>query len=318
VQTKYGLPATGVLDAATDERLTSIATSIPESARQLKARNAAELKPLKKAGRLNMKSEHVGDVQGALAFLGFKIDEIEFKTRTFGKSTRDAVVSYQRTRGLAVTGHAAGDTLVSLNRDVERVNPASATDQFPYRVRGSVRNERWQGLAGATVQIWEKRVVGQGAKLAERKTLGNGFFDITYDPPRDAATKKIRQPFHLQVKALSSDNREIGSKLLFNPTRIAWVNFTQGDQPYRGISEFQARMTAVSAAISPGKVGDLVERPGQRQISEAAQAAGLSAEDVMRLVLAVLAAGKLNHPPLGPEACYAYIASACRRSCPEI
>src|SRR5262249_17244111 len=113
---------------------------------------------------------------------------------------------------------------------------------------------------------------------------------------------------HLQIKALDAANKEIGSKLLFNPTQIAWINFTQGDQPYRGISEFQARMDAVSKAINHGPVGDLVEKPQQRQISQAAHAAGLLAEDVMRLVLAHLVATRLQHPPLGAEACYAYIA----------
>lgn len=98
VQTKYGLPATGQLDAATFDRLTSIAVSIPQPVRQLKARSAAELKPLKKNARLNMKSEHVSDVQSALAFLGFKVNESEFKNKVFGKSTRDALVSYQQAR----------------------------------------------------------------------------------------------------------------------------------------------------------------------------------------------------------------------------
>jgi peptidoglycan hydrolase-like protein with peptidoglycan-binding domain len=316
VQTKYGMPATGELDAATYDRLISIATSIPEPVRQLKAKSAAELKPLKKAARLNMKRGHVGDVQGALAFLGFKVDEAEFRTKTFGKSTREAVVSYQRARGLAVTGHVAGDTLKSLNRDIQRVNPDAAIDEFPYRVRGSVRNELWQGMAGVTVQVWEKLVSGQGATLAERKTGANGFFDIPYDPPREAATKQIKQPFHLQIKAIDGTNNEIGSKLLFNPTQIAWTNFTKGDHPYRGTSEFQERVAAVTKAIGNANVADLVETAADRQITRAAQAAGLLAEDVMRLVLAHRVTARLNHAPLGAEACYAYIAQSLPSTLP--
>lgn len=308
VQTKYGLPATGELDAATYDRLTSIAVSIPEPVRLLKAKNAAELKPLKKTARLNMKSAHVVEVQSALAFLGFKVDEAEFKNKVFGKSTRDAVVSYQKARGLAITGHAAGDTLESLNREIARANPDVATGEFPHRVRGSVRNEQWQGMAGVTVQVWEKLVSGQGAKLAERKAGANGFFDVPYDPPRDAATKQIKQPFHLQIRAVDAANAEIGSKLLFNPTQIAWTNFTKGDQPYRGTSEFQGRMAAVTKAIGNTKVIDLVETAANRQITQAAQVAGLIAEDVMRLVLAHRVAVRVNHAPLGAEACYAYIA----------
>lgn len=308
VQSKYGLPATGELDAATYERLTSIAVSIPEPVRQLKVKNAAELKPLMKTARLNMKSAHVLEVQSALAFLGFWIDEAEFKNKVFGKSTRDALVRYQKARGLAITGHAAGDTLKSLNREIERANPDVATAVFPYRIRGSVRNERWQGVPGVTVQIWEKLISGQGAKLAERKTGANGFFDVPYDPPRNAATRQIRQPFHLQIKAIDAANGEIGLKLLFNPTQIAWTNFTQGDQPYRGSSEFQSRMAAMTKAIGNARIVDLVETTANPQITQAGQAAGLIAEEVMRLVLAHRVAVRVNHAPLGAEACYAYIA----------
>lgn len=307
VQTKYGLPATGQLDAATFDRLTSIAVSIPEPVRRLKARSAAELKLLKKNARLNMKGEQVGDVQGALAFLGFKVDESEFKNKAFGKSTRDALVSYQQARGLAVTGHAAGDTLESLNREIQRVNPAVAAGEYPYRIRGSVRDDLWQGMPGVTVQIWEKLVSGQGAQLAERKTGTNGFFDIPYDSPREAKTKQIKQRYYLQIKAIDG-SKEIGSKLLFNPTQIAWANFTKGDQPYRGKSQFQARMTAVTKAIGSSNVANLVETVADRQISRAAQVAGLVDEEVMRLVLAHRVAAELKHPQLGAEACYAFIA----------
>jgi peptidoglycan hydrolase-like protein with peptidoglycan-binding domain len=307
VQARYGLPVTGELDPATYDRLTSIAVSIAEPVRQLKAKSAAELRPLKKTARLNMKSAHVGDVQGTLAFLGFKVDEAEFKNKVFGKSTREAVVSYQKAHGLAITGHAEGDTLASLNREIQRANPKVATAEFPYRVRGSVRDELWQGMAGVTVQVWEKLVSGPGAKLAERTTAANGFFDVSYDPPKDPATRQVKEPFHLQIKALGAANVEIGSKLLFNPTQIAWSNFTKGDQPYRGTSEFQARMAALTKAIGNAKVADLVETAANRQITHAAQAAGLIAEDMMRLVLAHRVAAQVNHAPLGAEACYAYI-----------
>ena len=196
----------------------------------------------------------------------------------------------------------------SLNEEIRRANPEVAASEFPYRVRGSVRNELWQGMPGVTVQVWEKLVIGQGTKLAERKTGANGFFDTPYDPPREAATKQIKKPFHLQIKALDNANAEIGSKLLFNPTQIDWANFTKGAQPYRGTSEFQERMAAVTKAIGNAKVADLVETAANRQISQAAQGAGVIAEDVMRLVLAHRVAARLNQAPLGAEACYAYIA----------
>lgn len=316
VQVKYGLPASGQLDAATHDRLNSIARSIPEPARLLKARSAAELQPLKKSARLNMQSEHVGQVQNALAYLGFAVHESEFKSKVFGKSTREAVLSYQRARGLAATGHAQGDTLQSLNREILQAKPALASGEHPYRVRGSVRDAHWQGLPGVKVQIWEKLVSGQGAKLAERTTGADGFYDIPYDPPRETATHQIKQPFCLQIRALDSSQTEIGSKLLFYPTQIAWANFTQGEQPYRGTSEFQARSAAVNKVIGQAKLAELVETAEDHQISRAAQAAGLVDEDVMRLVLAHRVAAQLQQAQLGAEAVYAFIAQNLPPSLP--
>lgn len=307
VQKKYGLPATGKLDADTYDRLVSIGASVPPLVRRLKPKSAAELKTIKRVARLNMKSKHVTDVQSALAFLGYQIDEAEFKSQAFGRSTRASVVSYQRSHGLPITGHVESETLDSLNREVRRANPQVALTEYSYRVRGSVRNEVWVGMAGLTVQVWEKLVAGQGALLAERKSGDNGFFDVPYDATRDAPTNQVKQPFHLQVKALDAAGHEVASKLLFNPTLIDWVNFTLGDQPYRGTSEFQARSEMVSRVIQPSTIAALVETTQKPQISQAAQTAGLAAEDVMRLVLAYRVASVLNHPPLGAEACYAFI-----------
>ncbi|WP_042206837.1 Tc toxin subunit A-related protein [Paenibacillus durus] len=307
LQQKYGLPSTGELDPDTYDRLISLAASIPQPIMRMKPGSAGELKPIRKTARLNMKARHVNDVQEALAYLGYSINEQEFKSQTFGKSTREALVEYQRTRLLPVTGHAEGPTLESLNRDLRQVNPLASEKEYAYRVRGSVRDPLWAGMGGIKIQVWERLIGGPGALLSERQTAGNGFFDIPYEPPRDSATKQIKRSFSLEVKALGVGNQEIGSRTLVNPTMICWANFTQGDEPYRGISEFESRMAELNKAIAPTAVKSLVQTEQNRQISEASLRAGMAAEDIMRLVLAHLAADKLKHPVLGPEACYAYI-----------
>jgi peptidoglycan hydrolase-like protein with peptidoglycan-binding domain len=307
LQEKYRLPVTGEIDADTYDRLVSIATSIPQPTKKLKAKTADDLKPIKRPARLNMTKSHVADVQSTLAFLGYEIDDKEYTQKTFGKTTREAVLSYQRAHALPVTGHVEGATLESLNQDIQQANPQVIATEYSHRLRGSVRDELWQGMSGMRVQIWEKLIDGQGEKLAERATLKNGFFDIPYNPPQDPHTKQIKRPFYLQIKALDARGQQISSKLLFNPPLIAWCNFTKGDQPYRGTSEFEARSKAVSKVIGQGAITTLEETAQNRQISQAAQAAGLAAEDVMKLVLAHRVATQMNHPPIGPEACYAFI-----------
>jgi peptidoglycan hydrolase-like protein with peptidoglycan-binding domain len=307
VQEKYGLSATGEMNAETYERLVSIATSIPQPTKKLKAKTADDLKPIKRPARLNMTKSHVADVQSTLAFLGYEIDDKEYASKTFGKTTREAVVSYQRAHALPVTGHVEGATLESLNQDIQQANPQVIATEYSHRLRGSVRNELWQGMSGMRVQIWEKSIDGQGEKLAERATLKNGFFDIPYNPPLNPHTKQFKRPFYLQIKVLDTRGQQISSKLLFNPPLIAWCNFTKGDQPYRGTSEFEARSKAVSKVIGQGEIATLEETAQNRQISQAAQATGLAAEDVMKLVLAHRVATQMNHPPIGAEACYAFI-----------
>lgn len=307
LQQKYRLPVTGELTPDTYDLLLSLKASIPQTPSLVKPKKADEIQPIKRIARLNKKGQSVNDVQSALAFLGYPILEAEFKSQTFGKSTRDAVVKYQRTNGLPETGHVEGLTLISLNRELSQARPAGSVAETPYRVRGSVRNELWTGMSGIKVQVWEKPITGQSMMLAERMTLQNGFFDVRYDPPRDPDSKQIKPSFSVEVKALDAGGHEIGSKLLINPTMIAWANFTKGDLPYRGTSEFEARMVAVKKAIGLQKVAELIETEQKPQITFAAQQVGLAAEDVMRLVLAHLVAAKLKQPALGAEACYVYI-----------
>ena len=312
VQKKYGLPETGEIDVATHDRLVSIATSIPQPIKQLKPKAANELRPIKRVARLNMTNKHIGDVQNALAFLGYQIGEKEFNDKTFGKVTRAAVIKYQRDHSLPVTGHVDGETLKKLNRDVQQANPQAITTEHSYRVRGSVRDKVWKGIPSLTVQVWENLITGQGTLLAERKTTHKGFFDIPYDPPLNPTNKQIKQSYFLLVKVLNNSQQEIESKLLFNPPKIAWANFTQGDEPYRGTSEFDMRSRAVSNVINVSEgavqisIADLVETEMQPQISQAALAARMATEDVMRLVLAHRVANKIKSPPISPEACYAY------------
>lgn len=306
-QTKYKLPVTGEADPKTVERIVSVVASVPKATKLLKAPRGTELRLVKKSARLNMTGNHVADVQATLAFLGHKIDEAEYRSKRFGGTTQKALISYQAAAGLPITGHADTATLKRLNREVTRANPASRSDAFSYRIKGSVRDELWRGIAGARVEVWERLTTGEGAKLAERRALGNGFFDIAYDPPRDVATKQIKTPFHLLVKAFDGD-AEIGTRVLFNPTQIDWANFTKGDQPYRGISQFDDFTKALSKVLGGTRITDLVESEDERQVSQAAQAAGLTPDQVLRLVLAHRVAASLGTAHINPEVCYAYIA----------
>lgn len=316
-QHRYGLPVTGEVDPATYDKLRSVAASRARPAKTLKVRAPERLSPIRRQLRLNMTNQHVADVQRALAFLGHSIEEAEFGAHTFGRSTRAATLAYQRANGLPPTGHVDRATLDLLNREIRQNNPVVASTAFSYRIRGTVRDQLWQGVSNVRVQVRERVLRGEGQLLAERRTLPNGFFDIPYNPPRNPATKQVRKPFHLLVTFLDGQGLELGRRALFNPPLIAWANLTQGDSPYRGGSEFEARMAAVVAVAGGTSVGELKETEASQEVTQVALATGLDQDEVMQLVLAHLVAGQLADAILGPPVCYAYIRQSLPPNLPD-
>lgn len=306
-QNRYRLPPTGELNPATLAQIESVAASRPGPPGLLKVQAADQLRPVDRTLRLNMTSQYVGRLQQALAYLSYPVNEKEFNTRTFGRTTREAVLAFQKSRGLPADGHFAGATQRVLNAEVERANPGAAGAAFRFRVRGSVRDALWQGRAGVRVQVREKLVRGEGPVLAERLVGTNGFFDIPYNPPLDPVNKQVKEPYHLQITVVDPGGAVFSSKVLFNPTLVAWVNFTDGPGPYRGPSEYERRMKAVSRVLGSLPVADLVESEQSQEITHVALNSGLSQDDVMRLTLSARAARALNTPPIGLEVCYAFI-----------
>lgn len=306
-QKKYGLNITGEFDVITYERIVSVAASRPVPVKTLKVKSAVNISPINRVLRLNMTNKHVGKLQQGLAFLGYKINKREFNTKTFGKTTREAVLSFQRKYNLPVSGHVEGVTLTQLNLGIKKANPKAFEFAHSFRVKGAVRDDLWRTKAGVKVQVWEKALRGEGILLAERKTLPNGFFDIPYTPPRDPINGQTKSPFHLLIKVIDKNNDELFRKVIFNPTLINWINFTDGDKPYRGISEFEDRMKAISKVLDEISITEIKETSDQQEITHVALNSGLVQEDVMQIELSHLVAKKFNNSGINPEVIYAFL-----------
>jgi peptidoglycan hydrolase-like protein with peptidoglycan-binding domain len=306
-QAKYGLPQTGQVDAATMERIGSVAAAVPAPRpAAVKPVAAAELRRLDRPARLNMAAPHVRQAQQALAFLGHRVEEAELREGRFGGTTRAAVLAFQRANGLPETGHVEKITLRVLNQEIAAANPAAATG-LASRMRGSVRDELWMGVGAARVELWETPIAGAPRKLAETRTQANGFYDLRYDPPREAATKAARATPRLEIRAFAADGTEIKRIVRLGAKRIDWANFTKGDLPYRGTSVFAERTARIEAVTGAGTLPALVETAAQRQISTVAAATGLRPDDVLRLVLAHRVAALLANAVLGAPALYAFL-----------
>jgi peptidoglycan hydrolase-like protein with peptidoglycan-binding domain len=308
LQEKYKLPQTGQLDKATVDKLQSLAVSRGVQKKILKAPEAQELGAVSKAVRLNAASPEVAKLQLGLAHLGFSISQSEFKTQKFGKSTRQAVMAFQKKQGLPQTGHVEKDTLKVLNGALKQANPEVGTTELKYRVRGSVRDELFERTGNMIIHVHEKLLNGESAQpLATKKNHTNGFFDITYSPPTDSQTGQVKQPFHLVVKLLDANNKVIDSQLVYNVVRIQWVNFNLAGTPYRGESEFSGTLDVLQKALGPEKLLNIKETAANRQITQLSTETGLTTDDIMRLFLAHRIAANIANPTLDAETFYAFL-----------
>ncbi len=314
-QKKYRLPVTGTIDRVTLQKLNSVAASKGTFVKRIGKPKATELATINKTLSINKTSPAVNDAQKALSFLGYKIAAKEFNTKTFGKTTRQAVLAFQKSKGLPETGHLKKTDLKAINAVILGKNTNAAATSLGYHVRGSVRDELWQRKPNMVVRVYEKLLDGESKEpLASKKNFPNGFFNLSYNPPIDPVNGKVKDKFHLVVKFYEpvdnnpANDKQIAEQSHYNVNRIHWANLTQGDSPYRGESDFEIKNKTVQKAIGSGKIEDLHETPDDKQISQLALQTGLSTDAIMRLILAYRAAKKVNQlNPLSPEVFYGFI-----------
>ncbi|MEW8508357.1 MAG: neuraminidase-like domain-containing protein [Candidatus Thiodiazotropha sp.] len=311
-QEKYKLHATGKIDAATDEKLESVITSIagskPKPRKMLKTRKPSELTRNVHYLRLNMKSEKVQKLQKNLAWLGYKIHAEEYDKQVFGKTTREAVKNFQRDHVVPITGRVDSGTAKALNKELAKTNP-----QFircdRCRVRGSVRDAQWRGKAGVTVQVFRKGLRGNDELLGERKTFKSGFYDILYSPPLDPVTRAPREPLHIVVRMLDAAGNVVAERNSYRVKKVHWVNFTEGDDPYRGVSDFEARVNALSGPLESAglSIEDIEESDASQDVVFLSRETGMLPEQVMRVSLAFRIADEIGVAALPPAVFYGFL-----------
>ncbi len=312
LQTSLGLPVTGTVDTATFERIGSVAASRRAPLSKVAAPDPAAVRVVPRSLRLNMANQHVPTLQRALAFLGHPPVEAELKAATFGPSTRKAVIAFQAANGLPRTGAADGATLRTINTRIRAATPGPA---HAFRIRGSVRDTAWAGRGGVTVELATDPAVGAPVVLATRTTLANGFYDLPYPVPTDPSSGQPPSPLALRVRFVDQAGATIGSKQLLDPTPIAWVNFTEGPYPYQGTNLHQTQLAAL-ARLGVADTLTLSETAERPEVSRTARLAGLTQDDVMRLILAARAAQQLGGQ-VDVTTCFAFLAQSLPSSLPD-
>lgn len=318
-QKKYKLAATGKLDKSTLDKVNSVAASKGKFVKRLKVPDAQELSLVTKNLRLNMVSPHVSEMQKNLSFLGYKIDEKEYKTQKYGKTTVKAVKQYQKDNNLSVTGHYDKSTSASINQAIQFANP-SISLEHRYRIRGSVRDELWQGKNTMVIKIYEKILDKEiNVPLAAKMNHLNGFFDIAYDAPINTLTGQVKDKFHLVTKLYekSDQNNPVAVQTHYKVNKIHWVNFTKSKNEdgtsnyngkYAGKSEYELTKGIITKIIGNAAIVDLKETATDKQITQLSLHSGLSTDDIMCQVLSILVAKSVNVPAkLTDEVFYAFI-----------
>ncbi|MFI6858174.1 neuraminidase-like domain-containing protein [Streptomyces sp. NPDC050416] len=310
LQESLRLSVTGTVDAETYDRISAIAASKAGPAPVMGRPDPSDVGLVRRQVRLNMTNADVSALHKALALLGHQPAERESKAGTFGRSTRGAVLAFQASRGLTRTGAVDRATLRELNAAVAEAAPMTA---LPARIRGSVRDTAWKGIPKATVTLRTNPPTGTGVELGTRTTLANGFYDLPYTPPKDAAGRPVK-PLALRVTFTAPDGEPIGTKDLIDPTAIAWANYTQGPYPYAGPSLHTQHLAAVAKA-GVDDVLTLIETADRHDVTRVAQLAGITQDDVMRLILARRAAAELGGQ-LDADVCFGFLAQSLPSTLP--
>lgn len=312
-QEKYKLNASGKLDKATMDKIQSVAASKGIAVSLLKKVNAQEVKTIGKSLRLNKVHKEVANAQQSLVQLGFTIDEKEHKTNTFGKTTKEAVIAFQKKRGLELSGHIDGKTRKAINKAIIQINP-EADAGLKFRIRGSVRDELWTRTSNMVLKIFEKLVDGKSKEpLMTKKNMTNGFFDITYTPPKDPKSGQVKKEINLSIELYSAVDSNpahdafVESKIINNVSRIQWVNFTLGEDKYKGDSDYTISMALINKYIASEPFLTISEKEDNKQVSQLSIQTGLSTDDIMRLFLSHKISAKLNNTMLTPEVFYAFL-----------
>lgn len=312
-QKKYELPVNGEINVATEKKLESVASSIagskPRPKKQLKVKNVSELNRVVSKLRLNMSGEKVADLQRSLAWIGYKIDDEEFKNQTFGKTTRNGIIKFQEDNGLPQTGDTLNKaTVIAINNKIGVANPKALTKK--YRVRGSVRDELWQPKGRIRIQVFEKGLRGTDKFLGERRTFENGFYDFLYTPPIDSDTQKPKYPLNLVVKVVDDADVELASKTVFNVKQTFWVNFTDGEDYYKGESEFDNFIKRLSPSINGAGITfeNIQQSDTHQDIIPLSAKTGIPPRAILLISLAHRIATSINQKnPLSAAVIYAFL-----------
>lgn len=180
----------------------------------------------------------------ALAALGYLIEMPEYNTLYYGKSTIEAVKMLQRSANIGIDGRLNTRTAVTLSKALDEKIPGIVDQETTYRVRGTIRDKKFEPIKQCTVEIYSNRFLEKPVFLGKRETFKDGFFDIIYSPYLNDNGEIDPKNNSLTIKVKDENDKILTEAVIHKPKPVHYFNFTinHSRETYLGKSNFPVRI----------------------------------------------------------------------------
>jgi peptidoglycan hydrolase-like protein with peptidoglycan-binding domain len=226
--------------------------------------------------KLDVRGRDVALLHKELAALGVAIPEPERAQSAFGQGTHEAIVTFQRARGLEPTGVVDAETARAVN---------AAVDLVTFTVDGHVVSHERAGVGGLQVAIVDKNAGGSGdARLAEATTNGAGAYRVTFTV--GALRQRGKERPDLQARVTAGGRFLGASDVRYDAANRETLNVFLAE---RVASSLPSEHETLSASLSNhfgGRLRELEEKGERQDITYLANKTGWDARTVAYAALA--------------------------------
>jgi hypothetical protein len=236
--------------------------------------------------------KEVATLHEALSRLGFTVAAAEREASRFGRTTGQAVRTFQQQRDLGVTGAVTVATRKAL---LDATTAAAAGDvPNPYVVTGSVVAFGSPSVGGLALTLVDRNVGGD-IVVAQGSTGPAGEYTIEADINLEALKQRMKTVPDLQVQVLVGGVVVARSQVIYQASHTEQIDVGLPAGTTGLVSEYETVLAAISS-VYPGPLDQLQENDERQDVTYLARRSGWDARAVAMVSLA--AQFGQHHPPI--------------------
>ncbi|PWT71279.1 MAG: hypothetical protein C5B59_18405 [Bacteroidetes bacterium] len=192
----------------------------------------------------------------------------EIRDRQFGPATEAIVSSFQKSYMMQdASGIVDEPTADAINLLLRQTGMVTVAQQAPvkYRVHGTVRDQWQQPLRKNLVAAFDKDIRSEQT-LGEIFTDDNGYYEIDYNLQKFAETDKLAADVFLRLYD-SAKKLLKQTDIVYNAPSDLTLDVTLSTQPFRGISEFEEMLAAITPYTGKLPLTTLTENADTQDIT---------------------------------------------------